>query len=541
MKTKRKYRLDVEKSFSMNTIFLIALGVIINVLGARLVIFFNLPLYLDNIGSVLAAALGGPIPGMVTAFTSNYLGYFGEPSAIMFGVLTVTMACLAAELSQTGLLRKVKGYVLLWIMMVAIGGAIGSVMGWYLYGKTMGGTIAAPYVFWLCDHGLNGFWAQFWGDVFLDMTDKCITILIVAVVLHFFPGKLRNVLPLSYIYNCSSDELEKEYDKRKVPYAGRSVFNKIICITTFALSILAIVVTWYSTRSYLTNKFSVDHDTYALFEYVVQLIGLEFVVIIFTIILSSWMTYEALTKPLDAIVKHSTAFSSSDQEKWLDSEQWKNRYVVKTKDEIQVLYDTICQSEETIAQKVTSIRESENKLRRLSETDLMTGIKNRGSGEHEIIRLIQDGVPGLFCLLDCDKFKSINDTYGHIAGDCVLISIAQKMQEICEETDVVLRLGGDEFAMYLRNIHEEKQAQEFFSAFFNSIDSICIPELKGHKIFVSLGAAFNHGDTDLRFDDLYKQADLELYKSKKAEGFAANISSMHVPTKETSTGSLQPH
>ena len=126
----RRYRIDMERSFSFTTVLLIAFGVIVNVLGARLVIALGLPLYLDNIGSALVSILGGPIPGMVTAFVSNYLGYFGEPSAIMFGVLTVTMAWLAAELSQRGLFRKLRGYVLMWVLMVTIGGAIGSVMGW---------------------------------------------------------------------------------------------------------------------------------------------------------------------------------------------------------------------------------------------------------------------------------------------------------------------------------------------------------------------------------------------------------------------------
>lgn len=523
MDKKRKNRIDIEKSFSIYTVILIMAGVMVNVLGARLVIFLDLPLYLDNIGSVLTAALGGPIPGMVAAFTSNYLGYFGEPSAIMFGVLTVTMACLAAQLSQKGLLRKLKGYVLLWIMMVVIGGAMGSVMGWYLYGKTVGGTIAAPYVFWLCDHGFGGFAAQFIGDVFLDMMDKFLTVLIVAAVLRFFPRRLRGMLPLSYIYHCTDEELAEEEDKRKLPFAGSSVFNRIIFITVVALSLLAFVVTCYSTRSYYVNKFCADGDTYALFGYVVQLIGLEFVVIILAIVISGWMTYATLMKPLAAIVKQTVAFGNTDHEKWLETDAWKYRFDVKTKDEIQVLYDAICRSEEVISQKVISLRESEAKLRQLSETDLMTGIRNRGSGEHEISRLIGEGVPGLFCLLDCDKFKSINDTYGHTAGDEVLIAIARKMQEICAEKDIVLRLGGDEFAMYLRGIHEEKEAEEFFDAFFTSLKNLSLPGLRGAKFTVSLGAAFNRGTAGLEFDDLYKQADIALYRSKAKEGFAANI------------------
>lgn len=520
---KKKYKIDIEKSFKVHTVLLIAMGVLINVLLPRAVIALNLPLYLDNIGSVIAAALGGPIPGMVTAFTSNYLGYFGEPSAIMFGVLTVTMAYLASLLSQHGLLRQKKGYFLLWSMMVLIGGAVGSIMGWYLYGETVGGTIAAPYVFYLVDLGVDGFCAQFLGDVFLDVIDKGITVLLVALFLHYFPKRLREVFPLSYVYGCSEEDLEKEYQKRKTPYTGISVFNKVMFIVSIALVILAVVVTCYSAGTYLSYQFSVNHDTYALFGYIVQLIGLEFVIIIFTVIISSWMTYETLTKPLNAIVSHSEQFSHSEQEKWLNTEQWKNRYVVKTKDEIQVLYDTICASEEMISQKVIRIRENESKLKKLSEIDLMTNVKNRGSGEKEIIHLLKEGKTGLFCLLDCDKFKKINDTYGHIVGDKVLIEIAEKLKKVCHPQDILLRLGGDEFAIYKCDIHDENKAMEFFHLLFDYIQDISVKEMANEKVSISLGASFYTGDVNITFDDLYRQADFALYESKKTAGSSANI------------------
>lgn len=73
----------------------------------------------------------------------------------------------------------------------------------------------------------------------------------------------------------------------------------------------------------------------------------------------------------------------------LDSKEWKYRYQVTTRDEIQVLYEAICRSEQSISQKVTNIRENECELRELSGTDLMTGIRNRGSGENEIGRMIE--------------------------------------------------------------------------------------------------------------------------------------------------------
>lgn len=523
MKRGKIYGIHIEQAYTYRTILLILIGIGINVIFPRLAIHFSLPLYLDNIGSVLVASLAGPISGMITAFTSNYLGYFGEPSAIMFGVLTVTMAYIGAKISEKGLLRKKKGYLVMWIMMVIIGGAMGSIMGWYLYGQTIGGTIAAPYAFWFRDHGMSDFAAQFLGDVILDMTDKAITLGLVAAVLLYFPKKLRGAFPLSYIYGCSDEELEMEYKRTKNPFGRYSIFNKMVRIMTIALLSLSILVTWYGTSRYFTGVYLVEHDTYALFAYVVQLIGLEFVVIILVMAFTKWMFYQTLKKPIDAIVSQSEAFRVAKPEKWLEMDEWNNRYVINTKDEIQFLYETICQSEESISKKVASIKENEKKFKHLSEIDLMTGLCNRGSGERKISHEIANGVEGLFCILDCDKFKEINDTYGHDVGDIVIISVAEKMKELLGEKDIILRLGGDEFSIYLPGICDEKGADEFIDSFFKNMKEIKVKEINDKNIYISMGASFNRAHTSSSFDELYKKADRALYQSKKVSGYSATI------------------
>ncbi|MBR0148285.1 MAG: diguanylate cyclase, partial [Lachnospiraceae bacterium] len=93
-------------------------------------------------------------------------------------------------------------------------------------------------------------------------------------------------------------------------------------------------------------------------------------------------------------------------------------------------------------------KKARDRLLYLSETDSMTGINNRGSGENKVRKLLLDGDGGMFMLLDVDKFKSINDTYGHAAGDKVLISIAECMRRAFRNNDVMMRLGGDEFAAF---------------------------------------------------------------------------------------------
>lgn len=165
----------------------------------------------------------------------------------------------------------------------------------------------------------------------------------------------------------------------------------------------------------------------------------------------------------------------------------------------------------------------ENRLIYLSETDLMTGISNRGSGEKKISELLRKRVGGMLVLIDCDKFKSINDTYGHNVGDVVIIAIADALQSLCGEKDVVMRLGGDEFAMFIPEIVDESSANDFFERIFDSINKIEINEMKDRKIYVSIGASICLTGKETTFDQLYREMDIAMYESKKQDGYCATL------------------
>lgn len=165
----------------------------------------------------------------------------------------------------------------------------------------------------------------------------------------------------------------------------------------------------------------------------------------------------------------------------------------------------------------------ENRLIYLSEIDSMTGVCNRGSGEHKITKLLEAGVGGMLLLIDCDKFKSINDTYGHIVGDTVIIAIAETLQKLCGPNDIVMRLGGDEFAMFIPKLISKEEASTFFEQLFTEISQIHIEEMGERKIYVSLGAAICEENQGATFDELYRRMDSAMYESKKREGYCARI------------------
>lgn len=164
----------------------------------------------------------------------------------------------------------------------------------------------------------------------------------------------------------------------------------------------------------------------------------------------------------------------------------------------------------------------ENRLLYLSETDSMTGLYNRGSGEHKVTAFLQNKTEGLFCLIDCDKFKSINDTYGHVVGDEVIVAVAETLQKTCRKDDIVMRLGGDEFALYIPGMQRD-EAGLFIERLFAEFNALKIPEMKEHKIYVSLGAAFSSETEEVSFDQIYREADQAMYESKKTEGYCYHI------------------
>ena len=174
-------------------------------------------------------------------------------------------------------------------------------------------------------------------------------------------------------------------------------------------------------------------------------------------------------------------------------------------------------------ESVEEEKKRENRLIYLAQTDLMTGLCNRGSGEKRITELLKEKTGGLLCLIDCDKFKSINDNYGHSVGDKVIIAVAEKLRKTCRDSDVVLRLGGDEFAAFIPKMLERTVAEKFFERLFENIRQIDVIEMQGKSIEISLGACFYDGYEEVSFDQLYRKADRAMYQSKKQKGCSAVI------------------
>lgn len=163
---------------------------------------------------------------------------------------------------------------------------------------------------------------------------------------------------------------------------------------------------------------------------------------------------------------------------------------------------------------ITNNKKMEQKLRYLSRIDGLTGLLNRGCGEKEVEDYLCMGISGMFCLFDVDKFKLINDNYGHMMGDQVLIEIAKAMQMSFRKDDILLRLGGDEFAVFAKDVTSVSAGRQLVERFFDKIREIQISGLSDFQIRLSLGAVICHSDGLKQFDEVYQQADQMMYDCK---------------------------
>jgi diguanylate cyclase (GGDEF)-like protein/PAS domain S-box-containing protein len=155
--------------------------------------------------------------------------------------------------------------------------------------------------------------------------------------------------------------------------------------------------------------------------------------------------------------------------------------------------------------------------------DQLTGLSNRTLFRDQLERALkrskrQSDYLFAVIFLDCDRFKVVNDSLGHLLGDQLLIETAQRLQACMRPGDVVARLGGDEFAVLLENIREIEDATVIATRINQELSRPF--NLTGHTAYISasIGIAWNSGDCQ-QPDDLLRNADTAMYRAK-AQGKA---------------------
>lgn len=181
---------------------------------------------------------------------------------------------------------------------------------------------------------------------------------------------------------------------------------------------------------------------------------------------------------------------------------------------------------EGVVYDITDRITTEIRIRQEADYDSLTGLFRRQAAERELMKLIcnrtdKENAPVLL-LLDLDYFKEINDTYGHDAGDRVLLEAATRFKKCVRTSDIVARLGGDEFFIVIVNCvppeHARKIARDIVVAISKPIQ---ISSTVIVRLGVSIGMVMEYG-LEHTVEDLFKAADQAMYEVKRRgrNGFA---------------------
>jgi diguanylate cyclase len=164
------------------------------------------------------------------------------------------------------------------------------------------------------------------------------------------------------------------------------------------------------------------------------------------------------------------------------------------------------------------LRDSQKKLQFLSMYDSLTALPNRqlflDRLEHLVMMNKREKSPFAVLMMDLNLFKEVNDTYGHSAGDELLVQVASRLKSLARDSDTFARLGGDEFAGILYNMRSLQDACNVAEKINNAIDMPFRLQNQTVSIGVSIGIAFVDGK-DVDLNSLMAQADNSMYEAKK--------------------------
>ena len=223
---------------NLRSFMLCIAGVALNYLLSYLTGLLGLPLYLDSVGTVITAAMSGYIPGIVVGLVTNILKFLGgDTSSIYYGTLNVLIAVVAAYMARRHFEKKLHLILLTILECAFIGGVLGSVLTWFLYG--FGSGISSNLAQSIYDATpLNEFFSQFLADVLTDMLDKTITILLACTPLWVIPDDLKRSFRL---YGWRQAPLNRNLrdEARKIVTGKASLRTKLIMLITAAMFIVA--------------------------------------------------------------------------------------------------------------------------------------------------------------------------------------------------------------------------------------------------------------------------------------------------------------
>ncbi len=241
----------------LTSLLLVALGIALNIALNRLAAVIGIPLYLDSVGTVFVAVVGGNLPGVLAGFLTNVLLSLtgGDEMTFYYGVISILIAATASFMARKGRFASLGKSLTTVPLLALIGGGLGSLLTFALYGLSFGEELSAKLAHFFYDNGLRSvFWAQLSGDLLTDLADKLLVVLIVWPLLCLVPKSLRYSLRLR-LWQQNPLSTEERRASRNFSVRKMSIRPKFMLLAMTGMSIVALLTTMIGYHMYKQKMF----------------------------------------------------------------------------------------------------------------------------------------------------------------------------------------------------------------------------------------------------------------------------------------------
>jgi len=215
---------------------LIVSGLALNIALNTVTGSFSLPLYLDCVGTILCAMLGGVFPAVIVgAFTNIAKGLLSNTFSIYYGVISILFALITVYFYNRRFFSSIPKFFLAVLCYAVLGGGLSSVFDYYINHQTFGTGVSAPLA-----HSIHAatdfsvFCSQMSAGIIVDLYDKALVLTIAIVIFHFIPKRIKS--HLRHVFLCD------ERKRNEGMVLKRSLLRKVVMVVVFSEVLLAVFV-----------------------------------------------------------------------------------------------------------------------------------------------------------------------------------------------------------------------------------------------------------------------------------------------------------
>ena len=240
----------------VNILILVTLSILLNFLISGLARRLELPLYLDTIGTLLAAMLGGNLAAVIVGFFSNAVNACYDVTMLYYGIVSILIGVVASVLHTKRFFERPVKILCAIVVFAAIGGGMGSFLTYFLQGSDFGAGVSAPLASTI--YSLTGFsklFSEFWADMIIDLCDKAVVVAVAVIVYRYIPDKYKRYTTWVFLF---SQAPSNEDNGHRVEIK-RSLLKKVVVMVIIAeilLGTLASVTGFFLYRQVAVSKFT---------------------------------------------------------------------------------------------------------------------------------------------------------------------------------------------------------------------------------------------------------------------------------------------